>query len=401
MRRALSILFARAPLTVLALALGAAPLVGCGGPPERGRTLSRAEADAVRQRARQATDGDVEMGGAGPVAVAPAPADPTDDGGEPLPEAPPEATTLPEAPPGHLAGDGFGPGQREAVLDARKAVSEQIVASMKAETDTRSAEYNGEGDQSTSVKVRTTTAFDHVELIKTIGVVRRGPADFVARAALDRDAAIAVYAAEIARGRKELATLIPSVTRAIETGDTSVLLRSDRSPSWVLAEQQRRARIINALGGSAPALAPPGVEAIRGPARAARSRASIRLQVKGATPGLRRGVLGQVSKLLAARGCTVVEGPAGLAAGGPTAQAVLTVSHRAHRERELDWVYVGYELDIRDAGNGRGVFHHASLPTAAHGGGINPQAAEDSALRALSKKLPAKDGPAYRALTCR
>ncbi|MCA9542907.1 MAG: hypothetical protein KC613_00910 [Myxococcales bacterium] len=388
------------PRSVLRLALLAASLAAtaCGGAPDDHRTLSREEADAIRQRARQATDGDREMGGeAVPPPVARQEAPP----GDPPPEAPPEPTTLPEAPPGHLVGDGFGPGQREAVLDARKAVAEQIVASVKAQTDTRSSEENGKGDQATSVKVQTSTAFDHLELIKTLGVVRRGGADFVARAALDRAAAIDVYSREIDQGRRDLEALVPVVQQGIAEHDTSVLLRTDRSPSHLLAEQRRRARIIEALGGSPPALAPAGLEALRKPATAARARAVVRVKVEGATPGLQRAVLAQVSKHLSERGCRVVEQGHGLTKGGvPVADATLTVASRTHRERDLDWVYVGFELAMKDARNGQGVFRHAALPSLAHGGGVNPAAAEAAAVRAFKLKLKATADDAFRGLTC-
>jgi hypothetical protein len=383
--------------TARALGLGltlAGLLVGCGGDAR----LTRAEADAIRDRARQATDGDKEMGGSGNAPLiarhedSPARADIDPDDAE-----------LPAAPPGHLVGDGFGPSQREAVLDARRAVSEQITAQMKSQSDVQTAEYNGEVDQSARVKVSTTSAFDHVELISTLGTQRLGDQKFAARAVLPLDRALGVYAEEIRQGYERLVQIEPVVRRGIAEADTSILLRADHAPGALMAEQRRRARIIRALGGTPPELAPEGTSGLEQEAGVARSKSLIRLSIQSDSPDpLRRAVAAEVSTLLAAGGCHMAEMPLSAPEPGiPVADATLVVHHRDHQERGLRWRYVGFELKINDARTRRPVFQYAALPEIAHGGGKGLAQADQAAVRNLALKLAERVPRGFEGLVCR
>jgi hypothetical protein len=286
------------------------------------------------------------------------------------------------------------------VLDARRVISEQIIARMTSDVSTQAEERNGQLDKASRLKVRTQSAFDHVELIKSLGVIRRGPHDFMARAILPKRTTARVYADEMHATYQRLERLGPVVRRAITEEDTSVLLRADRAPAYLLGEQRRRAAIIRLLGERPPAMAPKTTPGVAKRASAARSKAIIRLKTEGKVdPTVARGVLAEVEKLMAAQGCRMVTGPA--ATDGPVADATLRIHTRPHHESDLEWTYIGLELSIVDARNGKSVFSWAGMPQIAHGGGPDRARADVAAVRRLRERLPAKAGQAFKGLYCR
>ena len=327
---------------------------------------------------------------------------------DPRPASPTEihSTRLPPPPPDAVWGDGHGPNAREAVLDARRAVSEQVVAEMTSEVRTHAAELDGELRVGASVRVRSASAFDHAELIETVGVVERD-GGFVARAALPRATAAEVYAADLLEVGERLQAARPEVDRALETLDTSVLLVADRSPAHHLAERARIARILGVLGRPTDLGAPPAALALARRAESTRGRAVIRLSVVDHAHGggdaerIRAAVVGEVARLLEAKGCRVSDAAYALVDGVPVADARLSIQSRAHEEQGLKWRYVGVSLDIVDARSGRPVLHYAGLPDLAHGGGPTWPQADQAVARRLGERLPKKAASAFARLTCR
>lgn len=309
---------------------------------------------------------------------------------------------LPPPPPNSLWGDGFGPDQRLASLDARRAVSEQVTARVSSETHATESEENGQGERTASVEVRVTSQFDHAELIHIHGVVER-PGGWAARAVLHKDQAAEVYGAEVEADRERLRKLGPVLEEAIDKLDTAVLLSAEHSPALILARQLRRGQILEILGRSDAARPAPEELALARKVAPVRQRSRIRLAVHGdVSPRLRQAVQREVERMLKARGCLVLEAPHGPPEPEvPTADATLTIQSRDHREQGLDWRYVGFELSVVDARSQRPVFRYSGLPEFVHGGGPSLERADEAVARRLAELLPEKAGAAFDGITCR
>ena len=313
---------------------------------------------------------------------------------------------LPPAPPGTMVGDGFGPTLAEAVQDARRAVSEQITARVESEVEGTQSEINGEASAEARLRVRTTSSFEHAELMRTIGAAER-PGGFVARVVLDRDDAAKVYRAELEADRERLATLEPTVREAIATLDTAVLLSTAHAPGEVLASMRRKGRVIEALGRDADATGPAEAMVLEREASAVRARAEIRLRVDSeVSEPLRRAAAGEIGRQLQARGCRFIEegrgaGGAELPPDAPVALATLRLRQRDHEERGLKWRYLGLELSVVDARSGRQVMRFVGMPDLVHGGGPDWPRADEATARALRGKLAEKGAHAFAAITCR
>lgn len=316
--------------------------------------------------------------------------------------APPPPEPLPPAPVNAIWADGYGGSPRQAELDARRAVSEQIASTVRSRSHATEAEQNGEGDRYTEVRTATDTAFDRAELIKTLAVVPRG-ASFVARAALDRDEAARVYQASFDKGRAAIARVVPVLAEAMATLDTSVLLSADHSPAVLTSRLSGITRVLRAVGRPIKRKATSAELAISHQATQMRQRAVIRLQVKGKVPpAIQRGVIGELEAALRARGCRFVLAPhTAPVAGQPTANATLTLAVRQHVESGLHWRNLGLDLRIDDARTGRSVLRFTGMPRLVHGGGGTPTQAEQAVIRRLGEVLPEKAGPALAGLTCR
>jgi hypothetical protein len=311
------------------------------------------------------------------------------------------ALQLPPAPPDHLWGDGFGGTAHEAVLDARRAVAEQIVAKVESVTEARASETNGKGEAEARTHVRSTSDFEHAELIRTLRVIER-PGGFAARASLSRSRTAKLYQAEVEAAHERLKGLLPTVEAALGTLDTSVLLSAEHSPGTWLRRLQRKGQILSVLGrGDA---ARPPVEALRLEKRAAvaRRRAVLRLTVSGKVPPrVRQGAVAEIARTLRERGCRIVEGRSGPPeAGVPTADLALRLSQRTHLEQGLDWRYLGLELRIQDARSKRPVMRFSGLPEFVHAGGKGWAKTDEALRRRLREKLAEKADAAFAQLTC-
>lgn len=303
---------------------------------------------------------------------------------------------LPDIPRGTLWGEGFGATARDAVLDARRAVSEQVVAQMSSRVESRVTETNGAAERDAHQRVDTRSAFAHVELLVTLGVVPRDDG-FVARVALDRERALEVYGTEQSVAARKIDDAVPVLTEALRTLDTSVLLAADKDPRHHLAAYRRASRVLGLLGQRSG----PAVEAQVAGVAELRSKAVIRLSVVGGRPGaVNDAVVGAVTRRFEARGCSVT-GPATLELGVPTADAVLRIETRAHEEAGLKWRYLGLAVELVDARSERPVFRYVALPDFVHAGGPSWPQADKALARRLEERLVEKAAPAFQKLSCR
>lgn len=315
---------------------------------------------------------------------------------------PPAPEPLPAVGADKIWADGFGSSAREAVLDARRAVSEQIVSKVRSRSTATEAEQNGAGDRFTEVRIATDSAFDRAELIKTVKVVRRGEG-FVARAALDRAAVARAYRARFDAGQKAIERVVPVLAESMATLDTSVLLSAQHAPAILSRRLDALSRVLSAVGSPVKRQTRAGEQAIASQATQVRQRAVIRLAVQGEVgSSLERGVIGALEAALHARGCRFTRAPHGPPIKGrPTADATLTLAVRDHKEKGLHWRYLGLDLAIDDARSKRSVLRFTGMPRIAHGGGITPTQADQAVIRRLKQVLPEKAGAALAGITCR
>lgn len=298
--------------------------------------------------------------------------------------------------------DGFGPSPRDAELDARRAVSEQIVSKVRSRSTATEAEKNGEGDRFSEVRIATVSAFDRAELIRTVKVVPRGTG-FVARAALDKAQVARAYRTVFDKGQASITRVMPILAEAMATLDTSILLSADHSPTILSARLDAIARVMAAVDHPIRRHERAGEQAISSQATQMRQRAVIRLQIKGnASPAVQRGVIGELEAAMRTRGCRFTLAPHTMPKPGqPAANATLTLAVRDHVEGGLHWRYLGLDLAIKDARSERSVLRMTGMPRIAHGGGINPGQAEQAMIKRLGEVLPAKGGATLLGLTCR
>ncbi len=309
--------------------------------------------------------------------------------------------SLPDVPAGHLWGDGRGFTQHEAVQDGRRVVSEQIIARLSSVSRTFAEDDDGKLSHGISVAVKTASDFEHAELIKTLGVTRED-GEFVARMVLSRAAAIHAYELDMQAANEKMSRMGPALKRALKDADTSVLLKTDWSPEQLMAKQRYRARIMATLGKRNAVKWTPGLQALAKRAALARSRATIVLRVDGdGSPALRRAVVGEVGRLLTARGCRFQRKAVVPTSERPTATARLRLATSDSREAGVLFRAVGFELNITDTKSGSPVFHYSGLPEVAHGGGTSPELAEQGLIKRLREKLAVKVAPAFAALSCR
>ena len=99
-----------------------------------------------------------------------------------------EVSVLPDVPSGFLWADGHGATMHEAVAAARAGVSQQVSAQISSDLKMVEAQYDGQDESRARHTVRTSSSFEHLELIKTLGVMK-GESSFVARVALDTERA--------------------------------------------------------------------------------------------------------------------------------------------------------------------------------------------------------------------
>ncbi|MCA9540553.1 MAG: hypothetical protein KC620_16750 [Myxococcales bacterium] len=369
-------------------------LIACGAAPD---TLSAADRDRLRDRADSA---EANMDGRAPP---PPRRPPPVEQLERRPEAPAEEepTTLPPAPAHSIWGDGHGITQHDAVNNARRVVAEQISARVEAESRSFEAEYNGESDSAASIKVRTTSTFDHAELIEILGAIRQGD-EFVARASLDRAAAARVYLDELKQDREQLRRIGPTVEKAIAAHDAAVLLDVGFSPAHLIAEMQRKAAVLAVIDPNASVDAPPDMRALARRAADARAGTVIHLQVEGdVSERIRRATVGEVGRLLQGRGCRFVEGGGPPPEDAPGVVGVLHIATRDHEEAGILWRYLGFELSLTDARSGAPVFRYSAMPEIAHGGGPGWAQADQAAAKRLTQIIDQKSAADFAHLTCR
>lgn len=315
-----------------------------------------------------------------------------------LPTPPPPA--LPAPGPDDVVGDGHGYTAREAELDARRAVAEQLRARIKTRTEASERDIDGVTDRQAETRTSSEALFDHAELIHTLGVL---PAEggFRARAVLNRAQAARVFQQHIQEDDALLVRQAAAIDAALATLDTATLLQP--GPRLVRARQREAAALLEALGRPTRLAWPPSVAAASTRLAAARRRTVVRLQVVSALPAaLREAVVAQWVQLFQARGCALVEAPqTPPAEGAPTADAVLTIMGRRHQEKGLEWRYLGVDLRVEDARSRRPVFVASALPDTAHGGGLDEVQADRAALRRLAEVLPERFKDALDGLDCR
>lgn len=314
----------------------------------------------------------------------------------------PVVEPLPRVGADKLWADGFGPSPREAELDARRAVSEQIVSKVRSRSTATEAETNGAGDRFTEVRIATESVFERAELIRTVKVVERGTG-YVARAALDKAQVARAYRAVFEKGQAAITRVVPVLAEAMATLDTSVLLSAEHAPSILSARLDAIARVMAAVGQPIRRVERVGEQAIASQASQMRQRALIRLQVKGnASPAVERGVIGHLEAALRTRGCRFTRAAhAPPEPGQPAANATLTLMVRNHQEAGLFWRYLGLDLAMDDARSKRPVLRLTGMPRIAHGGGRTREQAEHAVIKRLGEVLPSKAGATLAGLTCR
>jgi hypothetical protein len=318
----------------------------------------------------------------------------------------PEAADLPPAPPGSLHADGFGPTLREASLDAKRAVSEQLRAKIASRLDAQETEDSLRGgSRDISQRIRTESDFEHAELIQIRGdaAVDGG---FVVRAYLDRDRAAAVYREEIHAEQQKLQALAPVAEKALVEADTARLLRVDASPGAHLERLLSKRRILARVGDrdSDPgAQDDTAAEELERRVSAARRGVALRLQVEGeAPPTVRAATIEAVAKQFQARGCTLTEAPFDpVMPGVPAADVTLRLVVRDAREAGVEWRYLGFEVSAVDTRSKESFFRYTAMPDFAKGGGKGWDQADRGLVKALNDKLADKAPAAFAALTCR
>ncbi len=315
--------------------------------------------------------------------------------------APSVVERLPDPPRGSLWGDGYGPTAREAVLDARRAVSEQVVAKMSSEVETQVAESGGKAERDARQHVRTQSAFGHVELLVTLGVVEQD-GGFIARVGLDRRRALEVYGDELREADERVLATQPGVDAALGSLDTSVLLVAENAPGHHLATRSRVARVLAVLGHAKGMVPPDAAVILERKASKLRRTAVLRLSVKGDVPAaVRDAATGAIARQLEARGCQVVAPDYVLAEDVPAADAVLRLQTRDHLESGLKWRYLGLAIEVVDARSARPVFRYVALPDFVHAGGPSWPQADKALARRLGARLAEKAAADFARLTCR
>lgn len=313
--------------------------------------------------------------------------------------APPEAP-LPPAPADHLVGDGHGVTERDAELDARRAVIEQLDARVESRTEAEESEHNGQGDRRSAVHVTSEARFDHAELLKTLAVVP-GAEGFRARVVLSRRTASAALERDLVELDSRISGLTPTLTEGIAHLDTAILLATESAPATLLERRRGLTRVLRALGK--PVAEASGTSPLQAQVAALRRQATIRLQVRGAGVGmgLRTAAVNALTAALRARGCVLVEGPfLPPAADTPAADATLVLALRSQQEGGLQWRTLGLDLRIVDARSGRPVLL-LSGPRAAHAGGLSDQQADQAVIRRLESVLEDDFAPTLDRIQCR
>ncbi len=314
---------------------------------------------------------------------------------------------LPPAPRGALWADGFGPTLREASLDARRAVSEQLDARIASHLDARETEDSLRGgSRDVSQRVRTESAFEHAELIEIAGEEKRADG-YVVRAFLRREKAAAVYREEIAAEGEKLAAIVPVAEDALGKADTARLLRTDRGPGHFIERLTNKGRVLarlNDRGGALEAAVSPDALALERRLSAARRSAVLRLSVTGdVPPAVRAAAVEAVAQRFAARGCALTETPSTPTGPvpAPVADVTLTLALRTSHEAGVDWRYLGVEIEARDAKTGESFFRFSAMPELAKGGGKGLDKADRGLVKHLAERLPAVSEKAFEVLTCR
>lgn len=312
--------------------------------------------------------------------------------------------SLPAAPPGSLWADGFGPTLREASLDARRAVAEQLDARISSQLDARETEDSLRGgSRDVSQRIKTESAFEHAELIEVRGEAQR-QGGYVVRAYLDKDRAAEVYRKAIADEREKLRAVEPVTRQAIAGRDAARLLRVDGSPGHHLLRLANHRRILERLDHrpASDETADEAALALEREAHQARQAVSLRLAVTGDVPeAVRAAAVEGVSKLFAGRGCVLAEAPFDPPAEGVTAANVsLRLVTRDHREAGMEWRYMGLEVEAVDARSGQGFLRFSATPDFVKGGGKGWDQADRAVVRALQEKLPGA-AKTFETISCR
>jgi hypothetical protein len=314
---------------------------------------------------------------------------------------------LPPAPAGSLWADGFGPTLREASLDARRAVSEQLDAKIASRLDARETEDSLRGgSRDVSQRIRTESAFEHAELIEIGGEEKRADG-YVVRAYLRRERAANVYREEIAAEGEKLAAVLPVAEDALGKADAARLLRVDRGPGHFITRLTDKGRVLTRLdarGGALETAVPETALALERRLSAARRGAVLRLAVTGdAPPAVRAAVIEAVGQRFAARGCALTEAPHTPPEPGatPIADVTLALAVRESREAGVDWRYLGLEIEARDARTGESFFRFSAMPDLAKGGGKGLDKADRGLVKHLGERLPVVSEKTFDTLTCR
>ena len=366
--------------------------VGCAGSQ---RTLSEADRAGLRERAA-ASHND----------RSPQPRKPRrrssnksirDDAGLPT-----DATVLPSPPSDALWSDGRSDSQAGAVRQARRQVSEQVVAQLSSESQTVDSSFGGQERSDAQLKVRIKSQFRHAELIRTVGVIRDGK-DFVARVTLDRREAIEAYSRDMAARTAEANRIAATLEQALDGSDAAVLLARKWSLRHIYEDARADLAVLAALGERRAFKIPTQHKALMTRAAKARSKAALQIVVDGNAPEtLQRAVLGAISNELAKNHCKLGAEPvSAVEQVRPAAIVRLRVRSRDHREFGTLWRYVGFELYAVDARSGSPITHVSALPEFVHGGGPNWPMADQAVIRRLGAKLAEKFGQDLAKLNCR
>ncbi len=368
-------------------------LLGCGATQV---SLSQADRDGLRDRAGQAHSDN----GTGHVKKPRRRKSRSSTGRKP--DSASEMTALPRPSAGSLWADAISDNQADAFRQARRMVSEQVVAQLSSESQTVDSSFNGQETSDAMLKVKIKSQFRHAELIRPVGVIRKGR-DFVARVALDRDEAIEAYKRDIESAKADLKRAATALDGAIARKDTSILLSRRWSPAYLAAKIKDDIAVLGALGARYTYKPNPRLVRLMKTAAALRSQSVIKLRVSGDVPdSLKRAVVGQIAKTMAKQNCKfAADRPSSTAPDSPTAKAHLRIASRKHLEYGTQWRYLGFELYAVDARSGSPLVHVSALPEFVHGGGPNWAMADQAVVRRLGKKLNEKYGAALAEVICR
>lgn len=310
--------------------------------------------------------------------------------------------SLPPAPPGALFADGYGPSLREASLDARRGVAEQIKSRLTSRIDARETESTREGsERDVEARVQAEAEFEHAELIEVRGEARV-QSGYVVRAYVLRRLVIDAYRKDIGELRDVLSARLPSIESAVQTGDAAVLILRENAPGELVKKIDQKRRIIEHLGDSESVTElETRARVLEAGAVVARRGVRWRFEVRSAQnvePGLLQAAESVLRQAFERRGCVGSE--LGTPGESTEVRVIIEVSSRDHHEVGLKWRYLGLAFQVQDARSGVELMRFDGGGDLAKGGGRSFAEADLAAVADLGERLEGRALAVLNRLSC-